>query len=249
MKKNIQIFLLLLIPILSNAQTPNSGEIHLEMRYHSYLGDLIDTNITLGVGGGMWSLVEYELNDSLGKVIQKNTYWNSRKYSTIQTQSFENLSFGKYTINLYYWKNAESIILTKKNPTAHHTIYWNENSKIDTSNTFIEQMKNDDTLTFSVNRYPIEPNSHKKITIIRTDNQFELTLKSDKIYSRLLTQEDRYIIKCFEWDSRRNFSKINCNDIEATYIIKWKGQEKRISDNCNLWNACEMLQYLLFAKS
>jgi hypothetical protein len=252
--KNLLLIISLLITSLSiSAQdsTQNIGRIYGEFRCHSYLSDLIDSNTTTFEGGCIWMLSEYYLYDSVFNKIRTDFVWVNGIYAYRESYNFDNLPFGKYHIfrpTATRYHPIDTIFITPKQPIIKHTIYKNKFvPNLNKLPTFIEQMQNGDTMTISVSRYGYS-NTNKHFTIIKTNNFFHLTLKTDTIYTKILTKTDIEAIKAFEYDVRRDFNYISCNDIAADYFIKWNGNVKRNFDNCNLWNGCEMLKYLLFDK-
>lgn len=231
--------------------TQNIGQIYGEFRCHSYLSDLIDSNITTFEGGCIWMLSEYYLYDSTFNKIRTDYIWVNGTYAYREGYSFDNLPFGKYYIfrpTATRNRPIDTIFITPKQPVVKHTIYKNKFvPNLTKSPTFIDQMQNGDTMTISVYR-ALYSNTNKHFTIIKNDDNFLLTLKTDTIQTKILTNSDIEAIKAFEYDARRDYNYMYCSDIAADYFIQWKENKNRVFDNCNLWNGCEMLKHLLFEK-
>lgn len=142
--------------------------------------------------------------------------------------------FDRLAINPSYFENHPIIIRKKA-----------EDEKLKLNHTFSNLLKEKDTITIN---YIAKDWITSEILVFKKDEKVAISITEckkniERNYFKEL--ESIEVIQLFEWDSYRNFNN-NCNEIEISYTIKYKDQERIIYDNCGEWRGYYDLKCAIF---
>lgn len=120
-----------------------------------------------------------------------------------------------------------------------------KDEKLKLNQTFSSLLNEQDTLTIS---YTAKDWISSEILVFKIDDKIAISISEckkniERNYFKEL--ENIEVIQLFEWDSFRYFDN-NCNEIEISYSIKYKDQERIIYDNCGEWRGYYDLKCAIF---